>query len=101
MSDRRVRQLVLAVLTLLTALAVPHRTAAQIDPDLISIDLTQQPQWMGEVWPADFNRDGITDVTFLTTPAAGSALAWARGLGNGSFDAPQTIATGTGTPIGL
>ena len=97
---RRV-QLVCVLAILLAGLAAPGRVDAQIDPDLVSIDLSQQPAWTGEVWPGDFNRDSITDVTFLTTPARGSALAWARGLGNGSFDAPQAIATGTGTPIGI
>jgi regulation of enolase protein 1 (concanavalin A-like superfamily) len=101
MSDIRLRQLVCVLTILLAALAVPQRAAAQINPDLVSIDLTQQPSWTGEVWPADFNRDGVTDVTFLTISATGSALATARGRGDGTFDPPQVVAIGTDAPVGV
>src|SRR5690349_10399406 len=100
MPTTRLRQLVCVLTILLAPLAVPHRVGAQV-ADLVSVDFTQRPDWAGEVWPADFDRDGITDVTFLTTPAAGSALAMARGRGDGTFDPAQIVATGTGSPIGV
>ena len=58
------------------------RPAAQTAPLLPAVDLrTSSAAFTGDTWPADFNRDGTTDLVGATS----SGLAVALGRGDGTF----------------
>src|SRR5262245_32246453 len=59
------------------------RPAAQSAPLLPAIDLRSAGHFTGDVWPADFNGDGVTDLAGATE----SGIAIAAGNGDGTFRA--------------
>lgn len=61
------------------------RPSAQTAPLLPAVDLrTSSAEFTGDTWPADFNRDGITDLAGSTR----NGMAVAIGRGDGTFAAP-------------
>ena len=65
------------------------RPAAQTAPLLPAVDLRAgNAEFTGDTWPADFNRDGLTDLVGGTS----SGMAVALGRGDGTFAA--TVASG-------
>jgi regulation of enolase protein 1 (concanavalin A-like superfamily) len=66
--------------SLMAGLAAPA-AEAQGPPLLPAVDLTAAPL-AGDMWPADFNRDGKTDLV-------GRGVAVALGIGDGSFGPPS------------
>ena len=60
--------------------------------------LTKLPSMAFEVWPADFNEDGITD---LVAGRVAGDIVVRIGLGDGTFAGEQPIAAGVGLPVGL
>jgi hypothetical protein len=66
-----------------------ERPAAQTAALLPAVDLrTSSAAFIGDTWPADFNRDGATDLVGATS----ERIAVALGRGDGTFAAP--IASG-------
>jgi hypothetical protein len=66
------------------------RPAAQTAPLLPAVDLrTSSAAFNGDTWPADFNRDGVTDLVGSTSSGIGIAL----GRGDGTFAAPGASGT--------
>ena len=63
---------------------------AQTGPLLPSVDLRRDVRLDSEVWPADFNGDGITDLVASRTPTPSSpgGLHVVLGRGDGTFGAP-------------
>ena len=73
--------------TALTVLAIPHTTVAQTQAPAVRV---QRDYQLGQrTWPADLNRDGITDLV-SSAPAGGSQVSIGRG--DGTFDAPVASA---------
>ena len=71
---------------------------AQSDPERPYAVLTKMPSMAFEVWPADFNEDGITD---LVAGRVSSDIVVAIGLGDGTFASERPIAAGVGLPVGV
>ena len=71
---------------------------AQSDPERPYAVLTRLPSMAFEVWPADFNEDGITD---LVAGRVSGDIVVRLGRGDGTFDSEQPIATGVGLPVGV
>ena len=83
--------LVVATTTLLRA-----PMAAQIEPERPRVALTQM-SFSDELWPADFNEDGVTDIV---SSRSTTGISIRIGLGDGTFTPPTTI-HGSGTPVGV
>ena len=85
------------------ALGTEYHPRAQVDPDRVSVNLTQEPNWRREVWPADFNRDGITDIVggLAATPFGIPRLAVALGQGDGTFHPAQVVSVTVQEPVGV
>lgn len=98
------RPFITLVLALSVALAVSaHDMDAQDNLDRPSVVRTQYHDFTTEVWPADFNGDGFTDLVGESTVAypESSALLMRLGRGDGTFSPPVTIATYSGPPAGV
>lgn len=86
---RRLRYSCLVALVLITAEVGPPATAQA--PLLPSGTLRVLPQTHGHVWPADFNRDGITDLASGADDIVNEGEEFvqiALGNGDGTFRAP-------------
>src|SRR6187399_811232 len=71
---------------------------AQSEPPRPHAVLTKLPSLAFEVWPADFNEDGITD---LVAGRVSGDIVVRIGLGDGTFASEQPIAAGVGLPAGV
>jgi hypothetical protein len=60
--------------------------------------VTTLPSLVFEVWPADVNSDGITD---LVAGRSGGDIVVRIGRGDGTFGDEQVVATALGMPIGV
>ena len=93
-SLRRLRDLCLVALLLITA-EVGQPATAQV-PLLPSASLRVLPQTHGQVWPADFNRDGITDLASGADDIVNEGEEFVQislGNGDGTFRAPIVSTT--------
>jgi hypothetical protein len=87
------------VLALLVVLALPAYAfvQAQAVPERPHAVLTKLPTLVFEVWPADFNEDGLTD---LIAGNASDQIVIRLGRGDGTFGAEQFISAGR-MPVGV
>jgi regulation of enolase protein 1 (concanavalin A-like superfamily) len=95
----RVKWLRSALLPLLVVTFVSSTApapSAQLDHSRPSVELTQYEEWAREAWPADVNRDGVTDIIAGYT----AGLTVVLGHGDGTFGAPRVVAADV-TPIGV
>jgi hypothetical protein len=97
---RFARRFILVSITVVLAGGSPR---AQTGPLLPSVDLRRDVRLNSQVWPADFNGDGITDLvasrTATTTNPGG--LHVVLGRGDGTFGTPiVTNATGRAIEVG-
>jgi len=83
-----------AVVLLLATTTFQRPLHSQTDSARVSLSLTQLSPALPEVWPADINEDGITDLV------EGSVVIQI-GHGDGTFEPAQTIATNFGTVVGV
>lgn len=79
-------------LLLLLAVTIGQAPARGQDQLRVGVQLTQVPA-LSEIWPADFNGDGITDLVANRSDGFGSILGVViqLGHGDGTFDTPQTV----------
>src|SRR4030095_3979553 len=63
---------------------------AQVGPLLPSVDLRRDVRLNSEVWPAEFNGDGITDLVAsrAATTSTPGAVHVVLGRGDGTFGTP-------------
>src|SRR5262245_52218950 len=82
-----------AVATVLATSVSTRVTLAQA-PLLPSVSIAYTGFEPGDVWPADLNKDGVTDLVGRAFDPIRqmSTLAVARGHGDGTYDAPLTSA---------
>src|SRR5262245_25522455 len=76
---------------------------AQVGPLLPSVDLRRDVRLNSEVWPGDFNGDGITDLVASRTATTSSpgGLHVVLGRGDGTFETPViTNVTGRVIQVG-
>jgi M6 family metalloprotease-like protein len=92
------RFLVLAAVIAAQALVVHDPVSAQFVPDRPSATLARIPALVYEVWPADFDGDGITD---LVGGRSDGDLVFRHGQGDGTFALEHVIADGLGMPLGV
>jgi VCBS repeat protein/K319-like protein len=80
-------RLILMSITVVLSARLPR---AQIGPLLPSVDLRRDVRLDSEVWPADFNGDGITDLVAsrTATPNNPAGLHVVLGRGDGTFGTP-------------
>src|SRR5919106_1287882 len=93
---------VLGVFALITVVLASHRLVAQTDP-LPAVDLRRNLALTSEVWPGDFNGDGVTDLVASRSafPRVPSGLQVVLGVGNGTFGPPiLTDFAGTALAVG-
>jgi hypothetical protein len=62
MWTKRLRSTVALLLTATAAVLYQPPAVAQLEPERPRVALTQVPSLVAELWPADFNEDGITDL---------------------------------------
>ena len=87
LSSLKARYLIIFV-SIMAGLAA--RPAAQTAPLLPAVELrTSSSAFTGDVWPADANRDGVTDLVGGT----GNGIAVALGNGDGTFAVPVASTT--------
>lgn len=87
----------LALLVVAVATLVHAPLTAQVEPERPRVALTQMPELTNELWPGDFNEDGVTD---LVAAQAGLGIVVRLGIGDGTFTGSSVI-HGTGTPVGV
>lgn len=85
------------VVTALFVIAVLGRAAAaqEIRP---AVDLRQVPAMEFDNWPADFNRDGITDLVGTRLTGGQWIVQVVLGNGDGTFQLPL-VSTHAGRPL--
>jgi hypothetical protein len=87
---------------LVTITAVLASPLAAQTPPVPNVNLTLRPDLVTNVWPADFNRDGRTDLIAgtgrFTVPT--TQLTVAIGRGDGTFVPPRTLGV-AGIPLGV
>jgi len=78
------------VLMSIAILLIAGAPRAQTGPLLPSVDLRRDVRLDSEVWPADFNGDGITDLVASRTPTPSNpgGLHVVLGRGDGTFGTP-------------
>src|SRR6185436_14106002 len=78
------------ILVSITVVLCGGAPRAQTGSLLPSVDLRRDVRLNSEVWPADFNGDGITDLVASRTPTPSSpgGLHVVLGRGDGTFGAP-------------
>jgi regulation of enolase protein 1 (concanavalin A-like superfamily) len=83
----------MALAIVIATCASTHLIYAQA-PLLPAVSIAYTGFETGDVWPADFNKDGITDLVGRAFDHSRhvSTLAVARGHGDGTYDAPITSA---------
>jgi hypothetical protein len=64
---------------------------AQSAPPRANVSITKLPTLESNLWPADFNGDGRTDIV---AGRSSGDLVVRLGLGNGTFDAERVVASG-------
>jgi FG-GAP-like repeat len=79
------RYVYLAVVALFTVMLSDPAPLAQSAPLLPSVDLRRDLRLHSEVWPGDFNGDGITD---LVASQSSAGMHVVLGRGDGSFGNP-------------
>ena len=86
------RTLYAVVATIVIAAPVSTRLTHAQAPLLPSVAIAYTGFEPGDVWPADLNRDGVTDLVGRAFDPIRqlSTLAVARGHGDGTYDAPVT-----------
>ena len=83
----------MAVMALLSLLSlIPSASAQELLP---AVEFQTLAATTGELWPADFNRDGVTDVVVQGTSGK---LETRLGRGDGTFGSPIVSST-TGRPL--
>jgi hypothetical protein len=79
-------------LALITVVLAGSHLRAQTQPLLPSVDLRRDLTLSSEVWPGDFNGDGITDLVSSTGPTppgeSSAVLQIVLGHGDGTFGPP-------------
>jgi regulation of enolase protein 1 (concanavalin A-like superfamily) len=85
-----------AVATLLLTLQLPVN--AQPELDRLYGRITTLPTLVFELWPGDFNGDGITD---LVAGTASDTIVVTLGRGDGTFGPEVIVATGLRQPVGV
>jgi hypothetical protein len=87
------------LVTVMAVLALPLHAQT---PPVPNFGLSLRPDLFSGVWPADFNRDGRTDVVAGTGPFSSPAtqLTVAIGRGDGTFMAPRALGV-PGMPLGV
>jgi hypothetical protein len=65
------------------------------------VRLEQHADLAREVWPADFNGDGITDLVAGTGFVGASDIVAQLGHGDATFGAPYVIGAGPFSPVGV
>jgi M6 family metalloprotease-like protein len=92
------RRYALVVLLVAHALLMTGRLTGQSGPERPYATVTKLPSMLFEVWPADVNEDGVTD---LVGGRAGGDLVVRIGRGDGTFGDERVIAAGLGMPVGV
>jgi hypothetical protein len=65
---------------------------AQSAPPRPNVSITKYPTLVSNIWPADFNRDGRTDIVAGRTVDNDGQLIVRLGLGNGTFGPERNVA---------
>ena len=79
-----------------TAVLGPQLSAQSSAPPRPNLSINRMPTLEENVWPADFNQDGITD---LVGGRPNDQVVVLLGNGDGTFSAEQVIATGFSNPV--